>query len=347
MYEQPFSEFSSRAERPAWDEFWFVLALFYSVRGTCDRLRTACLLVDENNRLVGAGYNGSLAGEEHCDDVGHFMVDGHCFRTLHAEENAILHSTKDLTGCTAYILDGPCLACAKKLLSKGIKRILFTREFNNVQGKDAGREFIVTLAEKRGVEFRRVDIDFELVLKKMLGIIQGHGGRLQEMPNLSFVSFASNQEAAVVPLKPQESANTLRVERMSPFAKLPTRAYPEDAGLDLYAAEDAVIMPGEQAIIGTGLRVAVPPGYAGFVWDKSGLAAHHRLKTAGGVLDSNYRGELKVILLNLSREPYHVRRSEKIAQLVIKSIATPAVVEERIGEQISRGPDGFGSTGIT
>ena len=169
---------SIKSERPNWDEFWLTLALFYSTRGTCDRLRTACLLVDEHNRLVGAGYNGSLPGEPHCDDAGHFMVEGHCLRTLHAEDNAILHSTKDLTGATAYILDGTCVNCAKKLFSKGVAKILYTREFSNVEGKERGQDFIERIARARGAEFRRVDIDFSSAIQKMYAIMQGSGGRL-------------------------------------------------------------------------------------------------------------------------------------------------------------------------
>src|SRR3989338_1838549 len=171
--------------RPTWDEFWFVQALFYSTRSTCDRLRVSCLLVDQANRLVGTGYNGSLSGDEHCDEVGHFLVDGHCLRTLHAEENALLHSNKNLEGCTAYMLISPCLACAKKLLSKGIKRILYTREYNNMQGEDRGREFMKKLVARRGVQLCKVDIDFTKVLKKMLMITQGPGGLFHQAEKIS------------------------------------------------------------------------------------------------------------------------------------------------------------------
>ena len=139
---------------------------------------------------------------------------------------------------------------------------------------------------------------------------------------------------------------TIRAERLTPLAKMPTRAYPQDAGLDLYAAEEMMIMPGSQSTIGTGLRIAVPEGYAGFVWDKSGLAAKSRLKTMGGVLDSNYRGELKVILANLGHAPYQVRTGEKIAQLVVKPVALFPVVEEKIEDETERGGGGFGSTGL-
>ena len=89
-------ELAKNHNRPNWDEFWLTQALFYSARGTCDRLRTATVVVDKKNRLISAGYNGSTPGAPHCDDVGHLIIDGHCMRTLHAEENAILRAREDL-----------------------------------------------------------------------------------------------------------------------------------------------------------------------------------------------------------------------------------------------------------
>ncbi|MEK7503735.1 MAG: deaminase [Patescibacteria group bacterium] len=163
----------SKNKRPSWDEFWFTLALFYSTRGTCDRLKAACLLVDKNNRLVGAGYNGSLPGHPHCDEVGHLMVEGHCLRTLHAEVNAIMHSMDDLDGATAYVLGTPCIDCVKKLLSKNVKKILFTRDYDN---KDKGGEYIFELAKTSGTEMKRVDMDFSQTLIKEMTILTGAGG---------------------------------------------------------------------------------------------------------------------------------------------------------------------------
>ena len=105
-------------------------------------------------------------------------------------------------------------------------------------------------------------------------------------------------------------------------------------------------MPSQQVTVSTGIKVAVPAGYAGFIWDKSGIAAKHNIKILGGVLDSNYRGEIKVIMHNLSTNSYQARRGEKIAQLVIKPILNPDIVEERIHEDTDRGMGGFGSTGL-
>ncbi len=180
---------NNKIERPTWDEFWFTLALFYSTRGTCDRLRAACLLVDKNKRLIGAGYNGSLPGQPHCDEVGHLMVEGHCLRTLHAEVNAIMHSVGDLEGATAYILGTPCIDCVKKLLAKKVKTILFTRDYDN---KARGGEYIFELARQQGAEIRRVDIDFTKVLKKKFAILEGPGGAFAAQNIKTILNFEKN-----------------------------------------------------------------------------------------------------------------------------------------------------------
>jgi dUTP pyrophosphatase len=131
-------------------------------------------------------------------------------------------------------------------------------------------------------------------------------------------------------------------------AKLPTRAHPGDAGLDLHAAEVATIEPGERAMVGTGVAVAIPDGCAGLVLPRSGNAARHgiALVNAPGLIDAGYRGELRVLLLNTDKsEPFEIAPGDRIAQLLITPFATlePIAVEEL--EDSSRGEDGFGSSG--
>lgn len=136
-------------------------------------------------------------------------------------------------------------------------------------------------------------------------------------------------------------------QKLDPSAKLPSYAYEGDAGMDLFSCEDSKIKPGEKAIISTGLKVAVPAGYAGFIWDKSGIAVKNHIKTMAGVLDSNYRGELKVVLTNLGKETYSIERGHKIAQLVIKPVASPQIIEiEEMDDETIRGEGGFGSSGM-
>lgn len=138
----------------------------------------------------------------------------------------------------------------------------------------------------------------------------------------------------------------LLVQKLDPFAKLPSYSYEGDAGMDLFSLEDTEILPGAKTSLRTGIRVAIPKGYAGFVWDKSGLAIKYGLKTMAGVVDSGYRGEVMVALLNLGQEPYRIERGSKVAQLVIKPIERAEILEGVIGDQTERGERGFGSSGI-
>lgn len=184
----------SKTTRPTWDEFWFTIALFYSTRGTCDRLRTACILVDKNKHLVGAGYNGSLPGSPHCDEVGHLMVDGHCLRTLHSEVNAILHSAGDLEGASAYMIGEPCIDCVKKLLSKKVKRILFTTAYDN---QERGGQYIFDLAKSQGAEIKKVEIDFHELLQKKFGILTGPGGAFHSAGlKITFAIYPAKEEGS-------------------------------------------------------------------------------------------------------------------------------------------------------
>lgn len=126
---------------------------------------------------------------------------------------------------------------------------------------------------------------------------------------------------------------------------MPVFAYEGDAGMDIFSCEDCVLGPLEKKAISTGLKIAVPSGYAGFIWDKSGLAVNYSLKTMAGVLDSGYRGELKVVLMNLGKESYAVKKGQKIAQLIIKKVEKPEIVESNLDET-KRGEKGFGSSGL-
>lgn len=139
----------------------------------------------------------------------------------------------------------------------------------------------------------------------------------------------------------------LLVKRLHDGAILPTRAYEHDAGLDLAACERVELGPGERALIGTGLTVAIPAGHAGFVQPRSGLAARHGVTVLNtpGLVDAGYRGELKVVLLNTDpSEPFVVEPGMRIAQLVIAPVATPDLVEVDELPVSERGEKGFGSS---
>jgi dUTP diphosphatase len=140
----------------------------------------------------------------------------------------------------------------------------------------------------------------------------------------------------------------LRYARLSETARPPARAHDGDAGYDLHAAESATIAPGERASVGTGIAVEIPDGHAGLVVPRSGLAARHGIGVvnAPGLIDSGYRGEIRVVLLNTDRErAFQVEPDDRIAQLVIVPVEGPELVESESLEETVRGVGGFGSTG--
>jgi dUTP pyrophosphatase len=140
----------------------------------------------------------------------------------------------------------------------------------------------------------------------------------------------------------------LRVRRLDERARLPTRAHPGDAGLDLYALEDAVLAPGERRSLRTGVAVEVPDGQAGLVLPRSGLAARHgiTLVNAPGLIDSGYRGELLVVALNTdSEQSYNSTAGDRIAQLVLVDVRVADVLEVQELSGSARGDRGLGSTG--
>ena len=139
----------------------------------------------------------------------------------------------------------------------------------------------------------------------------------------------------------------LPFQRLRADAVVPSRAYAGDAGLDLTACERVELGPGERRLVGTGLAVAIPEGYAGYVQPRSGLAAAHGVTIVNtpGLVDSGYRGELKVILLNTdAHETFVVEQGMRIAQLVVLAVpgVDPVVVDELPGSE--RGERGFGSS---
>ena len=137
------------------------------------------------------------------------------------------------------------------------------------------------------------------------------------------------------------------VRRLRSDAQLPGQAYEGDAGLDLVACEGAVLEPGERAVVSTGIAGEIPPGHAGFVQPRSGLAARHGIGVVNspGLIDSGYRGEIRVVLINTDRaETFVVEPGMRIAQLVVAPVADVHLVEVEELETSERGARGFGST---
>lgn len=141
----------------------------------------------------------------------------------------------------------------------------------------------------------------------------------------------------------------VKIKRLDRELPLPRYANPGDAGLDLYSAVDVVIEPMRRVMIPTGVAIALPEGYAGFVQPRSGLAAKKGLSIVNtpGLVDSGYRGELKVIAINTDTdEPIAIARGERVAQLVVQRVPAVELVEVDELDATERGEGGFGSTGL-
>lgn len=133
--------------------------------------------------------------------------------------------------------------------------------------------------------------------------------------------------------------------RLNKSAKVPIYAHPGDAGLDLFSLEDKTLKPNERYNFGSGLAAMIPKNYVGLIWEKSGLALKEGLTTLGGVIDSGYRGEIGIALLNSSKKNIKIEKGQKIAQLLIQPIVSAKIKEVNKLTITSRGKGGFGSTG--
>lgn len=143
------------SSRKSWKEYFMEITELVASRSTCDRAWVGCLLVNDDNRIISSGYNGSVSGNAHCDDVGHTMRDGHCIATIHAEINALLYCAKEgisVKNSTAYITHFPCLNCTKALIQAGIKQIYYKDDYRV-------DEYAVTLLNKNNIGFEKLEID--------------------------------------------------------------------------------------------------------------------------------------------------------------------------------------------
>lgn len=140
----------------------------------------------------------------------------------------------------------------------------------------------------------------------------------------------------------------VKIQRLDKNARLPSYAHDGDAGMDVYSNEDYTLKPGERKLFSTGIKIAVPPGYECQTRPKSGLALKHGISIVNtpGTIDSGYRGEVGIILINHSKEPYHVEKGKKIAQLVFNKVEEAKFEEVDVLEETSRNEGGFGSTGV-
>ena len=137
--------------RKSWDTYFMQITEIVASRSTCDRAFVGCVLVNKDHRIVSTGYNGSVAGNPHCDDVGHTMRDGHCIATIHAEMNALLYCAKEgipTKDTICYVTHFPCLNCTKALIQAGIREVVY---------KNAYRvdDYALSLFEKNNITLRQ------------------------------------------------------------------------------------------------------------------------------------------------------------------------------------------------
>jgi dUTP pyrophosphatase len=137
----------------------------------------------------------------------------------------------------------------------------------------------------------------------------------------------------------------IKVKKLHEDAIIPFYAYEDDAGCDLFAIEDVMIKKGERVQIRTGIAMEIPRGYVALFWDKSGLSHKAGLKTLGGVIDSGYRGEFLVGLVNLGDEDYHLSKGQKVCQMILQEKTTAKFVEVEELSETDRGQGAFGSSG--
>jgi len=133
------------------------------------------------------------------------------------------------------------------------------------------------------------------------------------------------------------------IQKMHEDMTLPHYAHEGDAGIDLRSAIDYILKAGESYVVPTGTKMAIPQGYVGLIWDKSGHAAKNAI--LAGVVDSSYRGEIKIVLKNLGNDSFEIKKDMKVAQILIQSVARANLIEKESLENTTRGDGGFGSTG--
>ncbi len=149
-------------KRPDWDEYFLKLAMLASERSTCPRMHCGCVLV-KNKNVIATGYNGSIPGDDHCEDAGCLLVDNHCVRTVHAEMNALIQAAKRghaVEGAAAYVTNMSCTTCAKALISAGVKRIVVFSDYHDTLATEFFKKAKVSV-EKHAMPSTAIAYDLE------------------------------------------------------------------------------------------------------------------------------------------------------------------------------------------
>lgn len=317
-------------KRPSWDEYFMNMAQLASTRATCNRgvdlkympgYKGVGAVIVRDKVILATGYNGSPRGLEHCDDVGHELVDGHCIRTVHGEANALAAAAKNgvaINGATIYTTASPCYDCFKLLVNAGIKRIVCGAFYGSRYGAS---EKVLTLAAQAGVKFEFMKPDESLT------------------PEAN-----ANKPEGIRKDSDNITKSKLKIKKIHPTASIPTYAREGDAGLDLYAISTIKAAKGERIKVPIGLAMEIAEGYVGLIWDRTGVSLDKGLKIIGGVVDSSYRGEIQVLLANISDEPVTIMPGDKIAQMVIQPFVRPEIEITNSLSETDRSDQMFGSS---
>lgn len=177
------------------------------------------------------------------------------------------------------------------------------------------------------------------------GVCIGCYRNQDEIRNWLIATDVEKQKILIESKSRMESSRMLYVKKVHNDAVIPTRGSAYAAGIDLSSVEQTIIEPGERAIVSTGLSVAIPNDTYLRIAPRSGLAAKYGIDVFAGVVDSDYRGELKVILANHGKQPFVINKGDRIAQAILEVIKTPIIQEVSELQETSRGANGFGSTG--
>lgn len=146
-------------KRIPWDQYFMSQSLLISTRSSCSRLAVGAVMV-RNQRVISAGYNGSVSGDVHCSEIGCKVVDGHCIRTVHAEVNAVLQCAKfgvATEGADIYVTHFPCLRCSKIIIQAGIKKLYYLHDYNN-------SDYAIELLEHSQIKIKKVDMPSDFFL---------------------------------------------------------------------------------------------------------------------------------------------------------------------------------------
>ena len=323
-------------EKIEWDDYFMSMVYLVAMKSKDKCTHIGAIIVGENKEIKSTGYNSFPRGLN--DDILERQEKPEkYFWFEHAERNAIYNATligTSLKGCKMYTNGIPCMDCARAVVQSGISEIIVDKLWD-AQNPDIWKE----QAEKSLQMFKETGVEVRYWEGKLLNLEKFRRGEV-----ILSNDVGGNSEKTFE--KKMENKLKIKIKKLHPDAIVPQYAHPGDAGMDLYSVEeDFVLRPGERKMIGTGIAMELPEGYVALLWDKSGVGSKG-IKRLGGVIDCHYRGEYKVVLVNLSNEYYEIKKGQKIVQVLIQKVENPEIEVVNELSDTSRGEGGFGSTGL-